>query len=90
MKDTRVNIRIPVSEKELWQEVADRHGLSLTELVTRSVRGTILSLQSAHPNATNSSFTSSSMTGTGNTAAGAWGSTGYVIWDQPGGQADPA
>ena len=48
MKDTRINIRIPTAEKEAWETVADRYGLSLTEFVTRSVRGTMLNLSQSH------------------------------------------
>lgn len=76
MKDTRINVRIPVSEKELWQQVADTHGMSLTELVTRSVRSTILNLQQ-QGNYTYGNSPNSFTTGT----AGTFGATGYVVWD---------
>lgn len=47
VKDTRINIRIPTAEKEAWEQIADQYGLTLTEFVTRSVRGTMLNLRAA-------------------------------------------
>lgn len=44
MKDTRVNIRLPQAEKEQWETAAAEYGLTLTEFVTRSVRGTLAAL----------------------------------------------
>lgn len=46
MKSTRVNIRMVPAEKQQWEEIAAKHGMTVSEFVIRSVRTTIRDLAS--------------------------------------------
>lgn len=60
MKDTRINIRMPAAEKELWETTAREYGMSTTEFVVRSVRTSIMQLN--HAKTGNTSTTSNNST----------------------------
>ena len=47
MKDTRINVRIPTAEKELWQQHASAAGMTLSEFVVRSVRTSLAQIAQA-------------------------------------------
>lgn len=46
MKSTRLNIRMVPAEKQQWDEIAAKHGMTTSEFVIRSVRTTIQDLAS--------------------------------------------